>query len=309
MPQLIYFDNLLLTLLLKLLYAALIVLSAYLPLQVLQLSGYKNRNFWRQLKTADRYFPLKTLLSGGLPLLLLLSLNFFNSDYAGEVAFLFSAVCVIALIVLDRFRKKKTPLALTARVKRAGITLFLLLYFSSILTFDYAVILPSLVSFFTFCSINILKPLENSISKGYLRKCKKTLKKYPDLIKIGVTGSSGKTSVKNILHAMLSKKYNTVSTPKSYNTPLGVTKCVLSEVNSKTEIFIAEMGARKKGDIWELCKLVEPDIGIITAIVPQHMETFKTLDNLIKTKFEMHKYLTESGGKCVLNGDNGYIEE
>ena len=104
------------------------------------------------------------------------------------------------------------------------------------------------------------------------RICKKKISKYPNLIKIGITGSYGKTSVKEYLVKMLSTKYNVLYTPNSYNTPLGICKSVKGDLSSY-DILVTEMGARRKNDIKELCKMVCPDVGIITGISNQHGQT------------------------------------
>jgi UDP-N-acetylmuramoyl-tripeptide--D-alanyl-D-alanine ligase len=146
---------------------------------------------------------------------------------------------------------------------------------------------PLLTPFAVLLAFVILSPFEEINNKNYIIRAKRKLSKYPDLIKIGITGSYGKTSVKNILHTMLSQKYNTLSTPGSYNTPMGLTKTILKQLNPSHEIFIAEMGARTKGDIKYICDFVKPDIGIITAIGNQHFESFRTLGNLMDTKYEL----------------------
>ncbi len=125
-------------------------------------------------------------------------------------------------------------------------------------------------------------------------KCGKELEKRKDIVKIGITGSYGKTSVKNILSKMLSAKYKVVATPLSYNTPLGICKSV-KKITSSTEVFIAEMGARRLGDIKELCEIVRPDIGVITGICGQHIETFGSLENVKRAKNELIAALPVDG--------------
>jgi UDP-N-acetylmuramoyl-tripeptide--D-alanyl-D-alanine ligase len=75
-----------------------------------------------------------------------------------------------------------------------------------------------------------------------------------------------------------------VSTIKSYNTPYGITKTILSDLNVSTEVFVAEMGAKKLGEIDELCRLVDIDYGILTAIGRQHTSTFGSLSNIINSE-------------------------
>ena len=97
-------------------------------------------------------------------------------------------------------------------------------------------------------------------------------------------------------------------TPESYNTPMGVVKTVRGSLRATHEIFICEMGAKYVGDIKELCDIVHPKHGIITSIGPQHLESFKSLQNVINTKFELADALPQDG-MLFLNGDNEYIAE
>ena len=117
----------------------------------------------------------------------------------------------------------------------------------------------------------------------------------PNLAVIGVTGSYGKTSVKFYLNTLLKAKYNVLMTPESYNTPMGVVKTVRGSLRATHEIFICEMGAKYVGDIKELCDIVHPKHGIITSIGPQHLESFKSLQNVINTKFELADALPKDG--------------
>ena len=96
-------------------------------------------------------------------------------------------------------------------------------------------------------------------------------------------------------------------TPESYNTTMGVVKVVRGQLNATHEIFLCEMGAKNVGEIKEICDIVKPKHGIITSIGPQHLETFKSIDNIIKTKFELADSLPDNDGIIFLNYDNEYI--
>jgi len=128
-------------------------------------------------------------------------------------------------------------------------------------------------------------PLEKRNNKRYVTRAAATLRTH-SCMKIGITGSYGKTTVKRDLEKLLSTAYKTLATPENYNTPLGIAKTV-SLMNGDEEIFIAEMGARRRGDIKELVEMVCPAIGIITGVAPQHLETFGTLDEVIREKEEL----------------------
>jgi UDP-N-acetylmuramoyl-tripeptide--D-alanyl-D-alanine ligase len=96
-------------------------------------------------------------------------------------------------------------------------------------------------------------------------------------------------------------------TPKNYNTTLGVTRTIRDELQATHEIFICEMGATRVNDIKEICDIVKPKYGIITSIGPQHLESFKSIENVVKTKFELADSLSEDG-IVFLNYDNKYIK-
>ena len=126
------------------------------------------------------------------------------------------------------------------------------------------------------------------------------------MIIIGITGSYGKTSTKFILASVLSEEKTCLVTPASYNTTMGVTKIIRTMLGPLHEVFIVEMGARQSGDIREIASLVQPRIGIITAIGDQHLETFGSREAIQKTKFELIAALPSDGLAC-LNGDDSAI--
>ena len=134
-------------------------------------------------------------------------------------------------------------------------------------------------------------PLEGHIAEKYVNKARKKLHKpeFKNLIKIGITGSYGKTSTKFILKTILEEKYKVFATPGSYNTTMGNVRVIREQLQPEHEVFISEMGARKKRDIQEICNFVEPQIGIITSIGEQHLDTFKNIENIKKAKGELLK--------------------
>jgi UDP-N-acetylmuramoyl-tripeptide--D-alanyl-D-alanine ligase len=135
----------------------------------------------------------------------------------------------------------------------------------------------------------------------YIAKAKRKLEKH-NIIKIGITGSFGKTSTKNILTCLLEKEYKVCTTPLNYNTEMGLTKTILEKLDDH-DVFIAEMGAKHKKDIEILAKILKPEYAILTTIGLQHIETFKNLQTIEDTKFELVENLT--GKKiAVFNGDS-----
>lgn len=134
-----------------------------------------------------------------------------------------------------------------------------------------------------------------------IRGAKKKLSENKNLKVIFVTGSFGKTTTKRYLYELLKDDYKTVATPKSFNTPIGICLSV-KDINADTQIFIAEAGARRVGDIKTLCRIVRPDISVVTGIAPQHIETFKSIENIIAEKEEAVKNL-KVGGFAVISGE------
>jgi UDP-N-acetylmuramoyl-tripeptide--D-alanyl-D-alanine ligase len=155
-------------------------------------------------------------------------------------------------------------------------------------------IVPSLPRFVALASI-FAEPVENAVKRRYFNDAKRKLAGFGGMIRVGVTGSYGKTSAKVILATILSEKYKTYATPHSYNTPMGVTRAIREQLDGSYEAFIAEMGARQAGDIAEMCRLVEPRYGLLTSVGPQHLETFKTIENVAKTKYELIEALPADG--------------
>lgn len=129
-----------------------------------------------------------------------------------------------------------------------------------------------------------------------------------DLHVVGITGSFGKTSTKFITGTILNEKYRVLNTPESYNTPMGLSMVINNQLNEEHQVFIAEMGARYIGDIKELAKLTRPRIGVITSIGPTHLETFKNLDNIMKTKYELIEELP-TDGVAIFNYDDEHIKK
>ena len=111
---------------------------------------------------------------------------------------------------------------------------------------------------------------------------------------VGITGSTGKTSTKDILAALCAPVARTAATEGSYNAELGV-RFTLGRLEPDTEICIVEMGMRGLGQITELCKIARPDIGVITAIGPVHLELVGSVDGVARSKAELVAALPEGG--------------
>lgn len=260
-------------------------------LHILQLDGYKTGRYLKWIRQhLKNCFEVKEILviSG------LLVLTAFYPQY--HDSWFFPMLCVAwggFQVYLSTRRQKvevKKPLVYTARAKRVfGLSICLLVGLATTLVlitktspWRIAVFLFSEISVINLTIANLLiYPLERTINGAYLFSARKRIRTLQPRV-IGITGSYGKTSTKYILHQILSQKFNTLMTPDSYNTPMGICKVIRGELTAEHEIFIVEMGAYKRGDIRELCNLALPEIGILTAVGPQHLERFKSIENIAK---------------------------
>lgn len=250
-------------------------------------------------------------------IMMIVSLMSFNID----VKLGLSALLFIAASFVEKPKKAKKPLVYTARVKRmfattavifaaviAGSSVPLFAEKHESIALFVVVCIYALSPFWVLVSNFVNIPIEKGVNRHYTNDAKRILAACPDLKIIGITGSYGKTSVKYYLNTLLRAKYNVLMTPESYNTPMGVVKTIRSSLRATHEIFICEMGAKWVGDIKELCDIVHPQNGIITSIGPQHLESFKTLDAIKKTKFELADALPENG-LLFLNNDDENIRD
>ncbi len=215
-------------------------------------------------------------------------------------------------------KSQKTPLVVTARVKRLCVTLGILLLLPALLILGgvdlmlewlpyVTVIAITLIPFIILLANLINRPVELAINQHYINDAKKIISGCRNLKVIGITGSFGKTSVKYFLDSLLSVKYNVLKTPGNFNTTLGVVRTIRESLRATHDIFLCEMGAKNVGDIKEICDLVHPDMGIITSVGPMHLESFKSIENVTKTKFELADAVEKKNGTMFGNFDNDYI--
>ena len=277
------------------------ILAIYF-LHMFQLNSYKPHEQRKWLK--DNF--ASAIIGKNLTSIVALIALFF-----GLVGKIVATVFFILGGFLNLPKKAKKPLVYTNRVKRMIVTLAVLVaVITAIAAFIKALWILPIILFIAplmvLLSNFINKPIEKSINNYYINDAKKMIEQSPDLKVIGVTGSYGNTSVKFFLKKLLSAKYNVLMTPESFNTTLGVVKTIRTSLKATHEFFICEMGAKNVGDIKEICDIVNPDFGVITSIGPQHLESFKTIENVILTKFELAD-ATNRDGIVFLNNDNEYI--
>ena len=164
-------------------------------------------------------------------------------------------------------------------------------------------ILANIFNVFTFgngplaikIALRFLSPIDRLAKTIMVRLAILKIKRIKNLTVIGITGSFGKTTIKDALAHILFHKYKVFKTEGNYNTLLGVAKTILKNLKPCHEIFIAEMAAYQPGDIKIIAGLAKPKIGIVTAIGPMHLERFGTEKNVLKTKLELIESLPKDG--------------
>ncbi len=215
-------------------------------------------------------------------------------------------------VAMEKARVYIKPLVYTARVKRQiGVMVVLDVLCIALLAASKCYGLLVIFSFLApwcmmFLTGWITLPVEKSVQKHFLNEAKQILRDHKGLISIGITGSFGKTTTKNIMQAMVSEQYSSLMTPASFNTPMGITRTVREMLKPIHEVFVCEMGADHVGDITELMEFVHPQIGVVTSIGPQHLNTFGSQENIIKEKMQMIEMLPKDGFG-ILNYDNEFI--
>ena len=292
-------------------------------LGAMQQGGYKNGNFMRWLRRKDN-LQFNRISVFALCLALVSAVTSLCFSFLGvRGALLVSALPFLILCLAfwwaDGKYALKVPIKRTGRFYRlfavyflfvACISYFLIALLSFLAKWNGSEIY-GLVAYVPYAIMPLLLPvllcLANAV-EGFFENCrnKKFVKRAGQVLdeskitRIGVVGSYGKTGVKNILATLLAEKFSIIASPESYNTPIGIAKTVYSDGFAGKEILIAEMGARKTGDITQLCDLVKPDYVVFTGICNQHIHTFGDIEGVWAEK----KQALLSGAKLAVCGDS-----
>jgi UDP-N-acetylmuramoyl-tripeptide--D-alanyl-D-alanine ligase len=258
----------------------------------------------------------------------LISLPWSGSSTPASILFAVMWLGVGLYLLYSGWRNKeaaKKPLVYTARAKRllvtstilqalAPVVLIILALGSApaiepkdgwiLLWVAGAAALAAILAPFSLIVANIvLFPFDEFMRQRYLRLARNRLSGQSTTV-IGITGSYGKTSTKDILAQLLSTRYRVSKTPRSFNTLMGLSRVINDGVVKQgDQYFVTEMGAYKPGEIKRLCDLVKPAIGILTAVGPMHLERFKTIENVARAKYELIQSLGQDG-LAVFNADD-----
>ncbi|MCF6462497.1 UDP-N-acetylmuramoyl-tripeptide--D-alanyl-D-alanine ligase [Clostridium sp. Cult1] len=326
--------NILIILFLVLIWIYLIIERSKFFLHMIQLEGYKEEQYRKWLQESNKVYS-ETLIKNSIFIFIMTILFFVVSIFFNNkdklklfLWILYNLLWIICMIPTLNPKDKdiKKPLVFTNRAKRLYTTNLILNFFIILIVyilytklisdvlfnFPLILFLGTALYYFQsetmFLSNVIIKPLENNINMRFFQQAQEKIKSMEDLYVVGITGSFGKTSTKFVTGTILSERYRVLNTPESYNTPMGLSMVINNQLNDKYQVFIAEMGARNIGDIKELAKLTRPRIGVITSVGPTHLETFKNLDNIMKTKYELIEELP-TDGIAIFNYDNEHIKK
>lgn len=215
-----------------------------------------------------------------------------------------------------RSHTNKKPLIVTQKVSYIQAISFVIFGLSVIATFasSYSIIFITITTILVIhpwilisVSLIILSPYEYYNKKVTIERTREKIKRITSLKVIGIAGSYGKTSVKNILYHLLTAKFRVLKTPLSYNTIFGISQVVDLELDDSYDFFLCELGEFVRGDIIELSNMTSPTYGVITGINDQHLERLKNIKNTRATIFEIVDYLKSTPENIWLNGSSSHI--
>ena len=300
-------------------YIIYIVYRSTEAMHMLQQNLYNENN--RYLKWIKKNYKKVFTIYDFIPIIFFIFIYFIDDKQVSDFI-LVAGMFVYMYGIYNEYKKNKEnqnklPLNITSRIKRLFVTFLLLIGLvigftikapNRIVMATMLIVLSlilGLIYYFIYLANVIDMPLNKLEYYYYFHKAKKKLKQYQNLQVVGITGSYGKTSSKNVVNEILSSKYIVRPTPKNYNTPYGLMMTINNYLDKFDEVLIAEMGAYTTGRIKNLCDFVHPKYGILTVIGEAHLETFKTKENIQKTKFELIESLP-SDGVAVLNRDDSW---
>ena len=279
-------------------------------LHIMQLEHYYKDRYLKWLKNnKQEVFDFKRLA-----LLLISSIVIFINENIGVAL---TIITYLLLILAFPRKKEKTPFVVTKRVKRQlwrYNDLFIILgIILNVFNKIYLVVMLNILTIFSYIFVYIVvfrnDGLEKRINKKFCKEASEKLAENANMKVVGITGSFGKTSTKHVINTILSQKYNCLMTPASYNTTMGVVRTINEMLKPIHNTFICEMGAKYIGDVKEICDIVHPDIAVITAVGPQHLDTFKTVENVAKAKFELVDSLNDEKGLAFVNWEDENIRK
>jgi UDP-N-acetylmuramoyl-tripeptide--D-alanyl-D-alanine ligase len=308
------------------LWLAGIILRVWRLARFFQIEGYESKRYLRWLiGKPQRYVMWRALVFAGVAGLISLALNWFGQDTEAVYLLVWGVAAVLG-VWPEPTKEIKQKFKVTPRAARLLILAFALAVIALIgseVALDAAFQTAQRTRFAIITGVGLviyhlaalilplanvmLYPVEAGFRRMFVGRARRNLSKAGPVV-IGITGSYGKTSTKEYLAHILSARYRVLATPKSYNTLMGVCLVINSDLTGGEtyDYFIVEMGAYIEGEIRRICNLTKPQISIMTAVGPQHLERFGSLEATARAKYEIIEALPPDG-VGVFNWDNHYV--
>ncbi len=219
---------------------------------------------------------------------------------------LVGAVAVVAIVfpLGLSIRGRTSKLALTARMKRLMLTLTCVYAVGLVASFElsfvylYLCLAPLLMPFLVEASLWLTRPIESRALSKFVTKAENKLKRnHPKVI--AITGSFGKTTTKNYIATLTRSSMTVLASPASFNNRAGLARTINEHLDASTELLVAEMGTFGHGEIASLCSWIPPDVAVLCALGPVHLERFGSEDQILKAKLE----ITQQAHTVVVNVD------
>lgn len=295
------------------LYAGTVCIVTRYYLHLLQAANYRPRGYLQKL--GSRPIAWQPLIVLAIPVSMLI-LGYAAAGFVTLFVY-FIAISFFYRKFLPRFHLVSSqPFQATHRILRLDVTIGLiwmaLVVILTLLRSRPLRILLILLAmwfmaqpFWVLLALAVNVPLEERIRRHYEGMAASRIAAQSDhLTVVGITGSYGKTTVKDALAAILSTEYKVLKTPASYNTRMGIARTINERLTREHQVFVCELGALQVGDIDQLCRMVQPSIGLITAMGSRNMDTFHSVRNIVRTRYELLDAVDERGGLMFVNGDN-----
>lgn len=319
--------TLLVSLFVTLLWLVPLALATRRYLHILQLEEYENRRLlrWAESGHTRAVRPWRLLAFGLFAAATLTALAGLHLLAGLLLLLTLWPAALLALTLRPQPAKKR--LVYTARVRRLIGAILIVVVVSGVITAAIVaavlrgrassavalltpvapIVLLLILDYLLVIAGNLLAaPVEAGLRRHYLKDAMARVRRLNPLL-IGITGSYGKTTTKELLASILSTRFRTLKTPESWNTPMGITRAIRERLTEQHEIFVVEMGAYMPGDIATLCNLTGPPrIGILTGVNEQHLERMGSIENTMKTKYELIRAV-QPDGVAIFNTDNPYV--
>ncbi|MFP5332028.1 MAG: Mur ligase family protein [Acidimicrobiia bacterium] len=225
--------------------------------------------------------------------------------WAAFVAVVVGAVAPLGLSV----RGRSSPLAWTSRLKRlaavtGGLSIVWTVVAVGIRNAPVAAALPLALPLLVDLALVVVRPYEHRQGERWVRAASESLQRIDPTV-VAITGSYGKTTTKHLVAHLLSPVRSVVASPASFNNRMGLARAINEHLASGTEVFVAEMGTYGPGEIAELCRWIPPDVAVITALGPVHLERMGSVENIARAKRE----ILEHAPTAILSVDHPLLAE